>query len=450
VLGSFLEAMGNRQPKAVMTDGDLAMRETVRVVFPETCHRLCAWHLNKNAYENVKNKDFLTNFNKAMYSNFTVEEFEEFWANLVETNGLQGHTWVSKTYENKKLWATAYFQDMFFGRIRTTSQCEAINSMMKRYVRKKCSIYEFMHKFDQALREYRNNEHVADFQSYSSDPVLTTGLNSIEKDASKIYTLEMFKEVKKQIVKSSALIVSEREEVEDKLLFKLTKTCDTKYEKEVFYDTANSSFYCQCRLFEARGIPCSHIIFVMKEEHVDHIPSGLILKRWTKNAKNRIMAPNVGKGLDSNLTDVDRCGAYSAACNRFCKVAAESGACFNDVMDDILKLTEKYSNLKLRGSVRTQNSEMDKHIGDPDAVNSKGAPKKKIRLKRPKHRSKCTDTKHDVRTCPIRIDVNGSLIDNDKDAAKFSKATCKSVSLSRDGCKHNQLWAADPTWFLFF
>jgi hypothetical protein len=365
-----------------------------------------------------------------MYSNFTVEEFEEFWANLVETNGLQGHTWVSKTYENKKLWATAYFQDMFFGRIRTTSQCEAINSMMKRYVRKKCSIYEFMHKFDQALREYRNNEHVADFQSYSSDPVLTTGLNSIEKDASKIYTLEMFKEVKKQIVKSSALIVSEREEVEDKLLFKLTKTCDTKYEKEVFYDTANSSFYCQCRLFEARGIPCSHIIFVMKEEHVDHIPSGLILKRWTKNAKNRIMAPNVGKGLDSNLTDVDRCGAYSAACNRFCKVAAESGACFNDVMDDILKLTEKYSNLKLRGSVRTQNSEMDKHIGDPDAVNSKGAPKKKFRLKRPKHRSKCTDTKHDVRTCPIRIDVNGSLIDNDKDAAKFSKATCKSVSLS--------------------
>jgi hypothetical protein len=144
------------------------------------------------------------------------------------------------------------------------------------------------------------------------------------------------------------------------------------------------------------------------------------------------MAPNVGKGLDSNLTDVDRCGAYSAACNRFCKVAAESGACFNDVMDDILKLTEKYSNLKLRGSVRTQNSEMDKHIGDPDAVNSKGAPKKNFRLKRTKHRSKCTDTKHNVRTCPIRIDVNGSLIDNDKDAAKFSKATCKSVSLSME------------------
>jgi hypothetical protein len=79
VLSSFLEAMGNRQPKAVMTDGDLAMREAIRVVFPETCHRLCAWHLNKNAYENVKKKkDFLTNFNKAMYSNFTVEEFEEF------------------------------------------------------------------------------------------------------------------------------------------------------------------------------------------------------------------------------------------------------------------------------------------------------------------------------------------------------------------------------------
>jgi len=81
----------------------------------------------------------------------------------------------------------------FFGQIRTTSQCETINSLVKRYVRKKCSIYEFMHNFDQILREYKNNEHIVDFKSNSSDPVLTTGLHSMEMDAAKTYTLEILK-----------------------------------------------------------------------------------------------------------------------------------------------------------------------------------------------------------------------------------------------------------------
>jgi len=427
--------MGNRQPKAVVTDGDMSMRDAVKVVFPEAFHRLCAWNLHKNAYENVKNKEFLTNFKKAMYSDFTPEEFEEFWASVVEMSELQGNNWVSKTYENKKLWATAYFRDKFFGRIRTTSQCEAINSVVKKYVRKKCSIYEFLHNFDHTLREYRNNEHVADFKSNTSDPVLITGLDNIEKDAAKIYTSEIFKKVRKHIIKSSALIVHDQLDVEDKSMFKLSKTCNEKYRKEVVYDTADSSFHCECRLFESHGFPCSHIIFVMKVVHIDHIPSSLILKRWTKNAKIPIMGTSHGNGIDSNMIELARCGAYSAACDRFCKVAAESGACFNDVMDDILELTEKYAKLKLGGVVKTQNSEGNRHIGDPDVIRSKGAPKKKtFSMKRSRYCSNCTGANHNVRTCPKRNGINGSQIDSDEesesDATKFSNAADNIVSVS--------------------
>lgn len=54
-----------------------------------------------------------------------------------------------------------------------------------------------MHSFEQALREYRNNELLADFKSIYLEPVLTTGLQNIERDVAMIYTAEMFKEVKK-------------------------------------------------------------------------------------------------------------------------------------------------------------------------------------------------------------------------------------------------------------
>ncbi|KAL4390870.1 hypothetical protein AHAS_Ahas03G0188300 [Arachis hypogaea] len=42
VLGRFLECMGGKAPKAIITDGDRAMQLAIQEVFPETYHRLCA------------------------------------------------------------------------------------------------------------------------------------------------------------------------------------------------------------------------------------------------------------------------------------------------------------------------------------------------------------------------------------------------------------------------
>ena len=60
---------------------------------------------------------------------------------------LSSNKWVSKTYENKTMWASAYLRDKFFGGIRTTSQCQGINSFIKSYIQKKCSLVDFKHNF---------------------------------------------------------------------------------------------------------------------------------------------------------------------------------------------------------------------------------------------------------------------------------------------------------------
>ncbi|XP_058758233.1 protein FAR1-RELATED SEQUENCE 5-like [Vicia villosa] len=165
LLECFLECMNDKYLEAVVTDGDEAMRGAIKQVFPDATHRLCTWHLNKNAGENVKNSGFLQGFQKAMYSNFTKDEFEDFLSELIKDNEPEGNPWVVKTYENKSLWETAYLRERFFGGIRTTSQYEAVNAIIKSYVRKKGRIFEFMHNFEQALRSYRNNELVSNFKS---------------------------------------------------------------------------------------------------------------------------------------------------------------------------------------------------------------------------------------------------------------------------------------------
>jgi hypothetical protein len=58
LLEQLLEAMSGKSPTSMITDGDMAMRNTIRRVFPECHHRLCAWHLLHNANSNVGNLKF--------------------------------------------------------------------------------------------------------------------------------------------------------------------------------------------------------------------------------------------------------------------------------------------------------------------------------------------------------------------------------------------------------
>ncbi|KAJ1400492.1 MULE transposase domain [Sesbania bispinosa] len=48
LLKEFLCAMNGKIPISIITDGDLAMRNAIRVVFPTARHRLYAWHLIRN------------------------------------------------------------------------------------------------------------------------------------------------------------------------------------------------------------------------------------------------------------------------------------------------------------------------------------------------------------------------------------------------------------------
>ncbi|CAL5406315.1 unnamed protein product [Camellia sinensis] len=53
VLQKLLEAMDNKRPVSVLTDGDMAMREAIQKVFPSAKHHLCNWHMHRNAKRNV-------------------------------------------------------------------------------------------------------------------------------------------------------------------------------------------------------------------------------------------------------------------------------------------------------------------------------------------------------------------------------------------------------------
>ncbi|KAJ1387478.1 Zinc finger, CCHC-type [Sesbania bispinosa] len=342
-----------------MGDTDKAQAESLHSYGVRTCHIMGYMLAQKGGYS------ALGFTKKDMYNYFSEKNREKikdgdacialsYLQGKADNNGLMHSSysftsdenkWVSKTYENKYMWASAYLRDKFFGRIRTTSQCEAINSLVKSYANNKCSIIDFMHKFEQV----------------------------IERDASKIFTQEIFKDVKSEIEAAGALNVIERVINGEKLILKMNKYCDIGSEFVVDYDTVNCNFFCECKLFESRGIPCAHIICAMKNEHIDSIPSSLICKRWTKTAKSDIISASRLDDLDSDVMSGARVGAAAAAWD---------------------------PNNTVRSSF--------KDVGDPYLVKTKGAPSKK-KYGRKRRCSNCSRPGHIARKCPRLLSTDDQV-----------------------------------------
>ncbi|RYQ79117.1 hypothetical protein Ahy_Scaffold7g108327 [Arachis hypogaea] len=128
-----------------------------------------------------------------------VDDFELEWEEASEKFGLHKKCWANQMYEKRHMWCNAYLRGKFCAGYRTTSRCEGINSHIKGFLNSRHSILELVQNLELVVREYRNNELVAQFNSIYSTPVLTTCLDPIERCAADVYTRAIFVLVKKEI-----------------------------------------------------------------------------------------------------------------------------------------------------------------------------------------------------------------------------------------------------------
>ncbi|RYR35766.1 hypothetical protein Ahy_A10g050883 [Arachis hypogaea] len=126
-----------------------------------------------------------------------VEEFEGKWAQVAEQYGLLNKYWALQLYENRKMWANAYLRRKFCAGICMTSRREGINSHLKNFLSSRHTILELVQNLELLVREYRNNELVAQFSSMYG--IMTTCLDPMEQFAASVYTKVIFTQVKKEI-----------------------------------------------------------------------------------------------------------------------------------------------------------------------------------------------------------------------------------------------------------
>ena len=110
----------------------------------------------------------------------------------------------------------------------------------------------------------------------------------MEKQCSVIYTHEVFSKFQEQIVVArDHCIVQGIEECEDIKCFTISSLSGK--DRVAQMNKTNMFDRCSYKLYESYGIPCRHIIQVLRAEKQNEIPSNYIMKRWETRCKRCVL-----------------------------------------------------------------------------------------------------------------------------------------------------------------
>ncbi|XP_074297968.1 protein FAR1-RELATED SEQUENCE 5-like [Silene latifolia] len=172
VFAKFLKCMG-RASSVILTDQKRAIVNAIKKIFPNTHHRLCLWHILKNASKNMGKhplwNDISSDLNLAVHDNLDVHDFEIAWKEMVRKYGIQKSSWVTESYLIRESWIPAYWRGIFCAGMSSTHRSEQQNRFFKTYVNGRTTLRQFAKKVEEALK-LKVEEETANNHSYTEKP----------------------------------------------------------------------------------------------------------------------------------------------------------------------------------------------------------------------------------------------------------------------------------------
>ncbi|XP_024161494.1 protein FAR1-RELATED SEQUENCE 5-like [Rosa chinensis] len=150
------------------------MANAVKLVFPNACHRLCTWHIAKNAGKRIGsylgNPEFKKQFNHCLHGCTTEIEFQVSWDDLISRYNVGDNTWLTKLYSLKEKWCPAFSRDIFSAKIRSTQRSESTNNVFHQISTNIMELIEFVHHYEKKIEEMRLAELEDDYRCKNGAP----------------------------------------------------------------------------------------------------------------------------------------------------------------------------------------------------------------------------------------------------------------------------------------
>ncbi|XP_015940572.1 protein FAR1-RELATED SEQUENCE 5-like [Arachis duranensis] len=370
----------------------MAIRNAVRDVFPEVRHRLCAWHLIRNATSNVGNPSFTSKFRKIMLGDYEIPVFKRKWVQLIEEFGIEDKPWVINMYEKKHMWATAYLRGKFFAGFRTTSRCEDLHSVVGRYVGSRYDLTSFVEHFQRCVAHMRFKEFNADYESTRGVPVMQTCIELLERYAAELYTHEIFLFFRPFLSRAGSMRVLNIDNTDYCIKYTVCKHGKPDFMWTVDFRQEEIIFMCTCLRMESFGIPCEHIVKVLIDRDICEISRSLVLDRWTKKVKSALNDPS---GFTRDAVVISRQSALVEFSKQLAAVAAKVPERYEE--------THEGTNQPQSGVAKSSNP----------YVNQSGVGSGQPSRKKHQRCSVCQMEGHKKTKCPWQKDIDNNVIEDE-------------------------------------
>ncbi|XP_027088858.1 protein FAR-RED IMPAIRED RESPONSE 1 isoform X2 [Coffea arabica] len=320
LMKTWHKAMGGQAPKVIITDQDKALKVAVEEVLPNSRHCFALWHIMERLPDTLshtikQHESFTRKFSKCVFKSLTDEQFDMKWWKMVGRFELHENEWIHSLYEDRKKWVPAFLRDAFLAGMSTIQRSESLISFFDKYIHKKISLKEFIRQYGTILQNRYEEEAIADFDTWHKQPALKSP-SPWEKQMSTIYTHAIFKKFQVEVLGVVGCHPKKESENGSDVTFRVDD-CEKGEDFTVMWNEATSEVSCSCLMFEFKGFLCRHAMIVLQMCGLSSIPFRYILKRWTKDVKNR---QTVVDGTERILTRVQR---YNDLCRRAIELGEE-------------------------------------------------------------------------------------------------------------------------------
>lgn len=217
------------------------------------------------------------------------DRFELEWNNLINECDLASHDWLCNLYKIRGMWIPAYSRDVLMGGLlRTTSRSESENNFFTTNTNPFLTLVEFYMRYESCMEAQRYNQAKKDNDSEHKIPEFKTP-KDIEKHAAAVYTIKMFYSFQIEMEAASVTCGLHSLKAENGIDTYTVKQLNSVKMFDVVFDESSNVTTCGCKLFQRKGIPCRHMLFVWNSKLVVRIPDQYILPRWCKSHLNKCL-----------------------------------------------------------------------------------------------------------------------------------------------------------------
>ncbi|KAJ4783922.1 Protein FAR1-RELATED SEQUENCE 5 [Rhynchospora pubera] len=416
---TWLEAMHGKAPISILTDQDKAIGNAVKRVFPDTSHRLCLWHITNKFPKKIgickTGSGFQKEISNCIRESISPEAFEEGWKAVIEKYKLESDTWLNELYEIRHSWIPVYNRTIFFAGMNTTQRSESMHSFFDSFVNNGTTLREFVIKYEKALECRCLDEQEEQFASKYKFP--TKVKSPLELHGANVYTRNVFKLFQDEL--NEGIYMRTNKLGFDGAYTIYEVSCFRKPERKyiVHLNLGSLEGWCQCHLFEFKGILCRHLLGTLHKRDVEEIPAHFILPRWTKEViyDMDISLPSKVGELPLILRNM----VYYRMVNHLSTYLGASEETYHLIVDSVEEIYKKV--VAIEGPIGVNKVEAPRHqeqtehapLQDPAISQTKGRKKDSAKLSRKgrimsgveasmKRRRKCSICKqfdHDARTC---------------------------------------------------